>query len=91
VEMKLAGVVVLLTGVLAACGQKGPLYLPDRTGEIVTRPAKLPPEPSTAPSSPQTVDTPAAGDTAAPEVTAPPADAPPDKDKNHKGAANPPH
>jgi predicted small lipoprotein YifL len=92
VEMKRAGVAVLLTCVLAACGQKGPLYLPDRTGEIVTRPAKLPPEPSTGPSSPQTVDTPAAGDTPAPEVTtSPPADAPPDKDKNQKGAANPPH
>ena len=24
--------------VLAACGQKGPLYLPDQGGEVVTRP-----------------------------------------------------
>jgi predicted small lipoprotein YifL len=24
---------------LAACGQKGPLYLPDQGGEVVTRPA----------------------------------------------------
>ena len=91
-EVKRAGVAVLLTCVLAACGQKGPLYLPDRGGEIVTRPAKEPPEPSTGPNSPQTVDTPPAGDTPAPEVTAaPPADAPRDKDKNQKGAANPPH
>ena len=25
--------------VLAACGQKGPLFLPDKGGEVVTRPA----------------------------------------------------
>lgn len=25
--------------VVAACGQKGPLYLPDKGGEVVTRPA----------------------------------------------------
>lgn len=24
---------------LGACGQKGPLYLPDESGEVVTRPA----------------------------------------------------
>jgi predicted small lipoprotein YifL len=33
-------VVVLMAavGVLAGCGQKGPLYLPDKGGEVVTRP-----------------------------------------------------
>jgi predicted small lipoprotein YifL len=35
-------VAIALTGVagvlLAACGQKGPLYLPDQGGEVVTRP-----------------------------------------------------
>jgi predicted small lipoprotein YifL len=25
---------------LAGCGQKGPLYLPDEPGEVVTRPAQ---------------------------------------------------
>ena len=35
---------------IAACGQKGPLYLPDKGGEVVTRPAgepaKAPPDES---------------------------------------------
>jgi predicted small lipoprotein YifL len=39
----------LLALSLAACGQKGPLYLPDTThGEIVTRPS-APPTPGTPP------------------------------------------
>ena len=25
---------------LGACGQKGPLYLPDKAGEVVTKPAQ---------------------------------------------------
>jgi predicted small lipoprotein YifL len=28
-----------LVGSLAGCGQKGPLYLPDKGGDVVTRPA----------------------------------------------------
>jgi len=39
--------VVLL---LSACGQKGPLYLPDQGGEVVTRPSgQQNPSPETAP------------------------------------------
>lgn len=46
----------LLLG-LAGCGQKGPLYLPDKGGEVVTRPAgqqtqqspETAPQPSTQP------------------------------------------
>lgn len=38
---------------LVACGQKGPLYLPDQGGEVVTRPAGAgqtqSPSPETAP------------------------------------------
>jgi predicted small lipoprotein YifL len=33
----------------AACGQKGPLYLPERTGEVITRPTQEP-----EPATPQT-------------------------------------
>jgi predicted small lipoprotein YifL len=33
-----AGAALLLMLMLAACGQKGPLYLPDQGGEVVTRP-----------------------------------------------------
>jgi len=45
----------LLAGcaVLTGCGQKGPLYLPDKGGEVVTRPAgqtqQTPQSPETAP------------------------------------------
>lgn len=64
----------LALGALSACGQKGPLYLPDAAGEVVTRPAATPPpaptENTSAPNSPQTVDAPADAPPA-PEVTAP--------------------
>ena len=89
--------VALLSCALGGCGQKGPLYLPDKTGEIVTRPAQPPPESTSAPDSPRTIDTPPAADTPAPEVTAPEGDpAKGDKDKkddptsNEKGTAVPP-
>ena len=39
--MSRIGVAALCVGIavaLAACGQKGPLYLPDEAGTIVTRP-----------------------------------------------------
>lgn len=38
---------------LAACGQKGPLYLPDEGGEVITRPAEQTQSPET-PSQPST-------------------------------------
>ena len=38
---------------LSACGQKGPLYLPDKTGEVVTRPSSTPtPAPAETPPAP---------------------------------------
>jgi predicted small lipoprotein YifL len=78
----------LLAGALAGCGLKGPLYLPEKAGGIVTRPAQAPSETTSAPNSPQTVDSPQAGDTPAPEVTAPPAgDEKKDPDKKEKGTA----
>jgi predicted small lipoprotein YifL len=48
----------LLLGLAACailgCGQKGPLFLPDKAGEVVTRPGPLPsastPDASSAPS-----------------------------------------
>ena len=60
---------------LAACGQKGPLYLPDTTqGEVVTRPTQTTTGDgaTSAPSnSPSTPDSPDAPPSPAPEVTAP--------------------
>jgi predicted small lipoprotein YifL len=49
-------VAAALLGPLAACGQKGPLYLPEQAREVVTRPAQTPP---------------AAPDAQAPEATSP--------------------
>ena len=69
---------------LAACGQKGPLYMPDTTqGEVVTRPTQTTTDDgaTTGPSnSPATPDSPDRAASPAPEVTAP-VDAPKDKDK----------
>jgi predicted small lipoprotein YifL len=66
------GLAVLIAGALSACGQKGPLYLPDAPGEVVTRPAATPPP---APSSP------------APEVPAPEGTPQDEEPKKDKGAA----
>jgi predicted small lipoprotein YifL len=35
--VRIAAAMTLIVG-LTACGQKGPLYLPDKGGEVVTRP-----------------------------------------------------
>jgi len=45
----LAAVSVAGLFVLAGCGQKGPLYLPDQGGEVVTRPAGQTQSQETAP------------------------------------------
>ena len=37
----------------AACGQKGPLYLPEHTGTVVTRPAQPPAAPAPQNNPPQ--------------------------------------
>ena len=80
------GALLLALG-LSACGQKGPLYLPDTTrGEIVTRPAPATTGTSNSPASP---DTPSQSASPAPEVTAPePAKDPAEKDK--KNGTQPP-
>lgn len=56
------GLVALAAALLSACGQTGPLYLPDRGGEVVTRPAgeTPPPEGGAArqPTSPETAPQP---------------------------------
>ena len=67
-----------MTLALAACGQKGPLYLPDSTqGEVITRPTQTQAEaPAETPAAP------------APEITSPEA-TDPDKDKKKDGATPP--
>ena len=74
--------------VLGGCGQKGPLYLPDQAGKVVTRPAQSTPPPADgqAPNTPQTVDSPQGPDNPAPEVTSPEPQEPEEK----KPEAQPP-
>jgi predicted small lipoprotein YifL len=76
---QMTGISLALLGALAAgaCGQKGPLYLPDQAGEIVTRPTQtpVPSESGEAPNSPQTVDSPEGAASPAPEVVVPGPDA----------------
>jgi predicted small lipoprotein YifL len=86
-------VLALLVLALAACGQKGPLYLPDSSqGEVITRPtpATRGDDTTTAPSnSPATPDSPGRTASPAPEVTAPVA-TDDDQDKDKKNGATPP-
>ena len=94
---------IALATALAACGQKGPLYLPDQAGGVVTRPtqtpeqAPAPPSPSSqeapplpeAPSSPQTVDSPEGQASPAPEVVLPKPDETAEAEKRKQEAAKP--
>jgi predicted small lipoprotein YifL len=52
-------------GALSGCGQKGPLYLPDKSGAVVTSAPPATPPPATAPPA------------TAPPATPPPASTPP--------------
>jgi predicted small lipoprotein YifL len=51
VTLRVLGICTLL--MLAACGQRGALYMPDRNAQVVTRPGASAPSsmPSSAPSS----------------------------------------
>jgi len=89
---------VALAALLAGCGQKGPLYMPDDATQIVTRPTQTPPEatpPATppaqdnAPNTPPTTDSPPGPANPAPEVTAPVSKDAADKDKKQPGAPTP--
>jgi predicted small lipoprotein YifL len=57
---------------LSGCGQKGPLYLPDKNAAVVTAPTQPAPPATTAPASTPSAPTPAA----APDTAAPPAQSP---------------
>ena len=82
-------VIACLCGALSACGQKGPLYLPDQAKDVVTRPTQTPPPEAVpeGPNTPQTADSPATPANPAPEVTPPPSDE--DKDKKPDGTKPP--
>ena len=84
------GVVLAATLALAGCGQKGPLYLPEKPGAVVTAPATAPapPPPPAAPGQPPQ-PSPAPGPQGAAEP--PPADvaAPPKKSDKDEDAQTP--
>jgi predicted small lipoprotein YifL len=85
----------LLALSLAACGQKGPLYMPDTTqGEVVTRPTTTDAATGTSAgssNSPATPDSPDRAASPAPEVSAPqPAAAEDPKKKDKSNGTQPP-
>jgi predicted small lipoprotein YifL len=89
---RIALLCVAMTALLG-CGKKGPLYLPDAAGEVVTRPAETPPasDSTQAPNSPQTTDSQPAAPAPAPEVSAPEStDAPKKEEPKKEGGAPPP-
>ncbi len=43
--MRCAALIAAL--LLSACGQKGPLYLPEPAGNVIVRPTQTPPPPAT--------------------------------------------
>jgi predicted small lipoprotein YifL len=74
----LFGAVVIPLTMTAACGQKGPLYLPPRNGSVVTRPAGSNTTPNTPPttdqqpaSTPQTPPQSSTPGTTTPQTTGP--------------------
>ena len=53
---RVAGLVLSLLAGVAGCGQRGPLYLPDKNARVVTRPAadsSAPADSSAASSAPR--------------------------------------
>jgi tyrosine-protein kinase Etk/Wzc len=66
------GAAAALTALLSGCGQKGPLYLPDKNAAVVTAPAQPAPPATTAPATTAPASTPAA----APGTAAPPGQTP---------------
>lgn len=66
-DRKPIALVFSAAALLAGCGQTGKLYLPEPSGEVVTRPTQTPPQSPPPPDSPQTVDSPSLPDAATPE------------------------
>jgi predicted small lipoprotein YifL len=52
------GLSAALVAGLAGCGQKGPLYLPDKGGDVVTRPGGQQGQQAPRPQSPETAPQP---------------------------------
>jgi predicted small lipoprotein YifL len=89
--MKRAWPLLALAALAAGgCGQKGPLYLPDKGGRVVT---SAPAATQAQPAPPATAPPAATPEAAPPESAAPAAPAPPkpaDKDKTQDQDSQPP-
>jgi predicted small lipoprotein YifL len=79
VNGRLLASLLALAAALAGCGLKGPLYLPEKSKEVVVRPASgTATEPATAPEAPPPAPAEESGDKPAPaprppaEVKSPP-------------------
>jgi predicted small lipoprotein YifL len=85
------GFAAFIVCAMTACGQTGPLYLPEPAKEVVSSPDEPPPSENTqAPNSPRTPDSPPEPPSPAPEVTAPEGTPPVTDPKKEKGAASSP-
>ncbi len=82
-----APVAVCAALVLAGCGQKGPLYLPEKGGAVVTTPAQAPP-PTPTPAGQPPEPSPVPQPQSAPEPP-PPGTASPPKKSNTDDDQNP--
>jgi predicted small lipoprotein YifL len=84
--MKRVWLPIMLTVALAAggCGQKGPLYLPDKNAKVATAPAAgtAPATPAVAQPAPPAAATPEATPAAPAPPQTPPAPKPNDKDQD---------
>jgi predicted small lipoprotein YifL len=81
--LRCGGVSALIaaTLALAGCGQKGPLYLPEKGGAVITAPAAAPPAPG-QPSQPSPAPQPqSTGEPAPVETPAPPKKSDKDEDQ----------
>jgi predicted small lipoprotein YifL len=77
------GVAAALMTLLSGCGQKGPLYLPDKNAAIVTAPAQpatTPPQTTPPQTTPPQTTPAAAPDTATPPAQTPATPKKPDQD-----------
>jgi predicted small lipoprotein YifL len=69
-----ASLAIVLIGLLAGCGLKGPLYLPEKSGDVTVRPAPGTP----AAEAPSTTAPPAGPSTSGSASPAPPGSAAPE-------------
>ena len=80
------GALIAATLALAGCGQKGPLYLPEKGGTVVTAPATAPPAPPAPgqPAQPSAVPQPQSSGEPSPPAETPAAPKKSDKDEDQQ-------